>query len=95
MFSFTRNRNAVLVLLIIIAILAIILFQAGILQPLQDFALGAFQPIFGGAMGVGESARNVTTGLSDVNTLRNKVGILNIRLPRERVRVAPGITKKK
>jgi DNA-binding NtrC family response regulator len=26
------------------------------------------------------------------NTLRNKVGILNIRLPRERVRVAPSIS---
>ena len=26
------------------------------------------------------------------NTLRNKVGILNIRLPRERVRVSPGIS---
>lgn len=29
------------------------------------------------------------------NTLRNKVGILNIRLPREKFRVAPEITKKK
>jgi DNA-binding NtrC family response regulator len=29
------------------------------------------------------------------NTLRNKVGILNIRLPRERVRVAPEISKRK
>jgi DNA-binding NtrC family response regulator len=29
------------------------------------------------------------------NTLRNKVGILNIRLPREKVHVAPEITKKK
>ncbi len=26
------------------------------------------------------------------NTLRNKVGILNIRLPRERVRVSPSIS---
>jgi len=29
------------------------------------------------------------------NTLRNKVGILNIRLPREKFRVSPEITKKK
>jgi DNA-binding NtrC family response regulator len=29
------------------------------------------------------------------NTLRNKVGILNIRLPREQRRVSPDITKKK
>ena len=29
------------------------------------------------------------------NTLRNKVGILNIRLPREKMRVAPEIAKKK
>jgi DNA-binding NtrC family response regulator len=29
------------------------------------------------------------------NTLRNKVGILNIRLPREKFRVSPDITKKK
>jgi DNA-binding NtrC family response regulator len=29
------------------------------------------------------------------NTLRNKVGILNIRLPREKHRVSPDITKKK
>ena len=29
------------------------------------------------------------------NTLRNKVGILNIRLPRERSSVSPDIAKKK
>ena len=29
------------------------------------------------------------------NTLRNKVGILNIRIPREKFRVSPDITKKK
>jgi DNA-binding NtrC family response regulator len=29
------------------------------------------------------------------NTLRNKVGILNLRLPREKMRVAPEIAKKK
>jgi hypothetical protein len=29
------------------------------------------------------------------NTLRNKVGILNIRLPRDKMRVAPEIAKKK
>jgi len=29
------------------------------------------------------------------NTLRNKVGILNIRLPQEKHRVSPDITKKK
>jgi DNA-binding NtrC family response regulator len=29
------------------------------------------------------------------NTLRNKAGILNIRLPREKTRVSPDITKKK
>lgn len=29
------------------------------------------------------------------NTLRNKAGILNIRLPREKARVSPDITKKK
>jgi len=29
------------------------------------------------------------------NTLRNKAGILNIRLPREKTRVSPDIAKKK
>jgi DNA-binding NtrC family response regulator len=29
------------------------------------------------------------------NTLRNKVGILNIRLPRDKMRVSPEINKKK
>jgi hypothetical protein len=29
------------------------------------------------------------------NTLRNKAGILNIRLPREKTRVNPDIAKKK
>jgi DNA-binding NtrC family response regulator len=29
------------------------------------------------------------------NTLRNKVGILNIRIPREKFRVSPDIVKKK
>ena len=78
MLSFTRNRNTIL--LIIIAILAIIFHQAGALQPLEDFALGAVQPIFGGAMGLGESARNVTTGLNDVNTLRNQVDELQAQV---------------
>ena len=80
MSSFTRNRNTVLALLIVIAILALILHQAGILQPLEDFFLGALQPLFGGALGVGESARNVTTGFTDVNTLRAKVDELQAQV---------------
>jgi len=80
MFSFTRNRNAVLAALFVIALLLLMLHQAGQLQPLEDLALGALQPIFGGALGMGENARNVTSGLTDVNTLRNKVDELTAQV---------------
>ncbi|MBI5032518.1 MAG: rod shape-determining protein MreC [Chloroflexi bacterium] len=76
----SRNRNTILFFLIVIAVLALILHQAGILQPIEDLALGAVQPIFGGVLGVGEGARDVTTGLTDVNNLRNKVDELQAQL---------------
>ena len=45
-----------------------------------------------GLMGVPQDDHgNVLTKMS----LRNKAGILNIRLPREKTRVSPDITKKK
>lgn len=68
-----RNRNTILAVLVALAILAILLHQAGTLQPIEDLALGWMSPLFGGALGIGESARDVTSGLSDVNTMRAKI----------------------
>src|SRR5919108_979912 len=76
----SRNRNTILFFLIVIAVLALFLHQAGVLQPIEDLVLEIVQPIFGGALGVGEGARDVTTGLTDVNNLRNKVAELQAQL---------------
>lgn len=68
-----RKRNTILLVLVAVAILAIIFHQAGILQPVEDLALGWLAPLFGGASSVGEGARDVTSGLADVNTMRAKI----------------------
>lgn len=90
MYSSSRNRNTVTLLLIGFAILALVLFQAGQLQPIIDVAMGWFQPVLGGAQSVGDSARNVSGGLADVATLRAKVGELQAQvneLENSRVRI--------
>jgi rod shape-determining protein MreC len=90
MYLSNRNRPPVLVILVIIAILALILHLIGVLQPVEDLALGALQPLLRGALGVGEGAQSVAGGFADVNALRERVEQLQnqvIELAIHRVRV--------
>ncbi len=90
MYTPTPNRNTALVFLVLIAILALVLYQAGQLQPLVDFAMGWFQPLLGGARSVSEGARNVTGGFADVAALRARIDELQSQvseLSNSRVRI--------
>ncbi|MBI5304444.1 MAG: rod shape-determining protein MreC [Chloroflexi bacterium] len=91
MFSSNRNRATVLVLFVVIAFLALLLYQTGQLAPAQDLALGWIQPLLRGALGITQSAENVTGTLADVATLQAEVkrlqGLVNAsEIQRVRVR---------
>ncbi len=73
MYAPNRNRSTVLIALIVLAILALILHQLGQLQPLENLALGALQPLFRGAVGVGQGAQDLTGSFADVNTMRAQI----------------------
>ena len=73
MYASNRNRNAILVFLVVIAILALILHLTGQLQPLEDLAFGWLQPLLRGALGIGESAQAVTGTVADVTALREQI----------------------
>lgn len=73
MYSPNRNRSTLVIVLIVLALLALILHQLGQLQPLEDVALSVLQPLFRGALGVGQGAQNLTGGFADVNALRDQL----------------------
>lgn len=76
MYASNRNRNPLLVFLIGITILALIFHLTGLLQPLEDIALGWLQPLLRGAVGVGESAQAVTGTMADITALREQIAQL-------------------
>ena len=76
MYSPPRNRNAVLAILVVVAILLLILHQLGQLAPLEDFAMGWFQPILRAALGVREGMQGATGTFADVAELRAKIDAL-------------------
>ncbi len=80
MYSSPRNRNAVVLILVVLALLLLILFQTGQLQPLIDLALGWFQPLLGGAVGMSARARDVTGSLGDVAAMRARINELQTQL---------------
>lgn len=67
-----RNRATVLVLLVVIAFLALLLYQTGQLAPLQDLALGWMQPVLRGIFGITQGAENVTGTIADLATLQEE-----------------------
>jgi rod shape-determining protein MreC len=73
LYSSNRNRSTVVIALIVIALLALVLHQFGQLQPLENLALGLVQPLFSGALGVGQGAENLTGGFADVNAMRQQL----------------------
>lgn len=91
MYSSTRNRNTVLILLVVIAILAIVLHQTGQLQPLEALALGWLQPWLSGAQSIGTEAQGMTGSLADIPALRAKIDELQTQvneLNNNRIRIA-------
>lgn len=73
MYASNRNRPTLLIVLVVIAVLALFLYNLGILQPLQDLALSILQPVLETAQGVGQGASNVTGGFADLNTMREQI----------------------
>ena len=73
MLSPNRNRSTVLALLVVSALLALILHQAGQLQPLEDLAFGGLQLVLRSALGASEGAQSVAGGFADVNALREQI----------------------
>jgi rod shape-determining protein MreC len=90
MYSSNRNRNTVLALLFVIVVMALILHQAGQLQPIENVAFGLFQPMLRGALGTSDTAQAVSGSFADVNSLRqqikdlqsqlNELGIVRVRI---------------
>lgn len=70
---YASNRSVLPVILIALALLALILHTTGVLQPLEDLALGWLQPLLHGALGVGASAQTVTSAVADIHALRDQV----------------------
>jgi len=67
------------------------LHAVGILQPLEDLALGWLQPLLRGALGLGEGAQVVTGTVADINALRDQVKqlqsqVVELNITRVRVR---------
>lgn len=73
MYASNRNRPTLLIVLTALALLALILHQTGMLQPVEDFALELFQPFLQAALGARSGAENLTGGFVDVNALRAQV----------------------
>lgn len=73
LYSSNRNRSTLVVALVVIALLALVLHQLGQLQPLENLALGLVQPLFSGAVGVGQGAQDLTGGFADVNAMRQQL----------------------
>lgn len=91
MYAPDRNRNTLLVFLLLLAILALVLHAVGVLQPLEDLALGWLQPLLRGALGVGAGAQAVTGTVADINALREQVKqlqdqVVELNILRVRVR---------
>ena len=80
MYTSSRNRITVLTLLIAFALVALILHQAGKLQPFEDLALGWLQPVLGGAVSVGDSAQTLSGDLMDVNKMRAQLAQLQAQV---------------
>ncbi len=73
MYSSNRNRNTILVLLFVVALLLLGLHAAGQLQPLENFALGWMMPLLRGILGMGDAAEMATGSFADVNALREQL----------------------
>ncbi len=91
MYASNRNRSLGLIVLLAIALLALMLHAVGILQPLEDLALGWLQPLLRGALGLGEGAQVVTGTVADINALRDQVKqlqsqVVELNITRVRVR---------
>jgi len=91
MYASNRNRSLGLMVLLVIALLALMLHAVGILQPLEDLALGWLQPLLRGALGLGEGAQVVTGTVADINALRDQVKqlqsqVVELNIMRVRVR---------
>jgi rod shape-determining protein MreC len=80
MYSSNRNRNLILGLMIVLAILALILHQTGQLQSFEDLAFGWAQPLLHGVLGISDSTENLTGTFADVNTLRTQLKQLQSQL---------------
>jgi rod shape-determining protein MreC len=90
MYSSNRNRNALISLLFVIVVMALILHQAGQLQPIENVAFGLFQPLLRGALGTSDTAQAVSGSFADVNAMRqqikdlqsqlNELGIVRVRI---------------
>lgn len=70
---YTSNRSILPVVLVVLALLALILHTTGVLQPLEDLALGWLQPLLRGALGISAGAQAVTGTVADINALREQV----------------------
>ena len=80
MYTTSRNRFSVLIVLLLIALAAFFLHQTGQLQPVEDLALGILQPVLGSASAMQDSADAASGTLADPRALRSRLAELQSRV---------------
>ncbi len=73
MYTPSRNRIALFVLLLVVALFALFLHETGYLQPVEDVVLGWLEPVLGTATGVESTARGAVSSIEDITSLRARV----------------------
>jgi len=91
MYAPDRNRSALPIVLLVLALLALILHLGGVLHPLEDIAFGWLQPLLSSVRGLSPGAESITGSLADVNALREQVKqlqnqVVELNIARVRIR---------
>ncbi len=76
MYTTSRSRYTLVIVLVLIALVALFLHQAGKLQPFEDLALSLLQPALGTAAAVQDSADTASGAFADPRTLRSRISEL-------------------
>ncbi len=66
----SRNRTPLIFVLLLLGLAALVLYQIGFLQPIEDLAFLLLQPLLGGAHGLSTGVANLPATLEDPNALR-------------------------
>ncbi len=90
MYSPSRNRTPLILILLLASLALLILGSQGWLDPLQDLAFGLLQPLIGGAATARTGAQTLGDNFQDPNILRARVVELQTQLEAFKSQAARG-----